>query len=246
MNTIQFILADDELIYQELVLQYLQPMPDLHCIQVCKNALEVYKTLQSESPDLLILDVEMPGLTGFQLVRSLHKLPYIIFISSHPQYAADAFEVDAVDFIKKPIPPERLLRAIEKVRNLMNVKRAMANLESFKRSDDDSFFIREDNAFVRIQHDEVLFIESLNDFVKIHLIDGTDKLVLVNLKNMEQQLPSSQFLRISRSYIVSKQRVTAVTNEGVQLGKIHLPIGVTYTERVMQNIIGGSAIKRHV
>lgn len=246
MIRINYVMADDEPLYLELLTQYLEGVPGLQCIGRCQHAQEVLAVLQSEEPDLLILDVEMPTLNGLQLVRSLRKLPYVIFISSHPEYAMDAFDVDAVDFIKKPIPPERLLRAIEKVKHLMTVKQAMADMESFKPSGTDGFFIREDNTYARIRHDDVLYIESLTDFVKIHLLDGSEKLALVNLKNMEQQLPSGKFLRISRSYIIHKEKVTAVSNEGVQLGKIHLPIGVTYTEKVVQHIIGQSAIKRHL
>jgi DNA-binding LytR/AlgR family response regulator len=241
-----YVLADDELIYRELVQQYLSAIPDLICLKVCENAFEVNAFLVTSEPDLLILDVEMPGLSGLNLVKSLSKMPYVIFISSHPNYALDAFEVDAVDFIKKPIPPERLLRAIEKVRQLIKVRKAMAHQENFKTHDNDSFFIREDGAFVRIKYNEVLYVESLSDFVKLHLVDGTEKLVLVNLKNLEQQLPTSQFLRISRTFMVNKQQVTSVGNGSVHLNKIQLPIGVTYAETIVSSIVGDQAIKRHI
>jgi len=246
MNTLTYIIADDEMIYRELVLQYVAAVPGLICLKVCENAIEVNHALQVELPDILLLDIEMPGLSGLQLVKSLHKMPYIIFISSHPHYAADAYEVDAVDFIKKPIPPERLIRAIEKVRSLIKIKEAIGNHEGFKLNDKDSFFIREDGAFVRIRYEDVLFIESLTDFVKIHLANGSEKMVLVNLKNIEQQLPSSVFIRISRTYIVNKQKVSAVNTGSLQIGKISLPIGVTYTDIVIQSVVGDAAIKRHV
>ncbi len=246
MRNISYIIADDELIYCELLQQYLLAVPDIICLNVCENALEVNKHLQLEKPDLLILDIEMPGLSGLQLVKSLDKQPYIIFISSHPEYALDAFEVDAIDFIKKPIPPERLMRAVEKVRSLLTMKDAFEHQESFQKNDATSFFIREDSAYVRVNYDEVLFFESLTDFVKIYVEHGKEKMVLVNLKNLLQQLPDELFLRISRTHIVNKKRIVSVTKESVFIGKIQLPVGITYADKIIESVVGNTSIKRHI
>lgn len=246
MRNISFILADDEAIYRELMLEYLSAVPDLTCLRVCENAIQVNQFIQEDQPDVLILDVEMPGLSGLQLVKSLDKQPYTIFISSHPEYAIDAIDMDAVDFIKKPIPPERLMRAMEKVRKLLIMKDALAHQENFKANDANHFFIREDGAFVRVDYEDVLYIESLTDFVKIHLDGGVEKMVLVNLKNLLLQLPHHQFIRISRSHVVNKNRVTAVNKSAVHLGYIQLPTGITYHDSITEAIVGDSFIKRHI
>ena len=246
MLALTYILADDEALYRELAQQYLSASPNLTCLKICENAIEVNYCLQEIQPDFLLLDIDMPGLSGLSLVKSLAKKPYVIFISSHSNFAAEAFEVDAIDFIKKPISQDRLLRAVEKVRHLVKVKELLQGETGFKNSDDNSFFIREDSAFVRIRYQEVLYIESLIDFVKIHFEDGSEKLVLVNLKNLEQQLPDNSFMRISRSLMVHVQKVSALHNGSIMLGNIQLPIGASYANKVIQTIVGNKVIKRYV
>jgi len=243
---ITYILADDDDVYRELTVQQLQLVPNLQCIAVCENAIEANTKLKEQFPDLLILDVEMPGLTGIELARSLTQLPLIIFISAHATYAADAFEVDAIDYLVKPVAPSRLMRAIEKARMLIEMKQSIPAQEAFQPSTDDSFFIKDKNAFVKINHADVLYIESLGDFVNIFLQNGDKKIALVSLKNLEQQLPATGFIRISRTYMVNKQKISAIDSNTIQLDKMQLHIGKTYTEAVMQGVLGNSAIKRFI
>jgi len=243
---ITYILADDDDVYRELTVQQLQLVPNLQCIAVCANAIEANTKLREQFPDLLILDVEMPGLTGIELARSLTQLPLIIFISAHASYAADAFEVDAIDYLVKPVAPSRLMRAIDKARMLIEMKQSIPAQEAFQPSADDSFFIKDKNAFVKINHADVLYIESLGDFVNIFLQNGDKKIALVSLKNLEQQLPATLFIRISRTYMVNKQKITAIDSNTIQLDKMQLHIGKTYTEAVMQGVLGNNAIKRFI
>ncbi len=243
---ITYIIADDDPLYRELTLQHLQLVPDLQCLAVCENAIEAKSQLQQHFPDLLVLDVEMPGLSGIQLAKSLTQLPLIIFISSHLTYAADAFEVDAIDYLVKPAQPERLLRAIDKARVLIEMKRSITNNDGFRNTADNTFFIKDKNAFVRINYTDVLYIESLGDFINIFLQNGEKKIALVSLKNVEQQLPATNFVRISRTHIVNKEKVTAVDNSNISLNKVQLHIGKTYTDAVIQAVIGNAAIKRFI
>ncbi len=243
---LSYIVADDDLIYRELTQQHLALIPSLQCIAVCENAKEVQEQLQRIIPDLLILDVEMPGFSGIQLAKSLTQLPMIIFISSHSQYAADAFEVDAVDYLVKPVAPERLMRAVEKVRVLAEMKNTISATEGFSAETEDSFFIKEKNAFIRINYTSVLYIESLGDFISIYLENGDKKIALVSMKNLEQQLPPAKFIRISRSQMVNKQKISAIDHSTIHLNKVQLHIGKTYLDQVMQAVIGNSAIKRFI
>jgi DNA-binding LytR/AlgR family response regulator len=224
----------------------LNAISGLQCLAVCENALITREKLQHLTPDLLILDVEMPGLSGIQLAKSLKQLPYTIFITSHPNYAADAFELDAVDYLVKPVQSERLLRAIDKVRALAEIKADTPATEAFQQKDEESFFIKDKNTFIRIANSDVLYAESLGDFVNLYLQNGEKKIVLVSMKNLEQQLPASIFIRISRTHMVNKQKVTAIDNDLAHIGKIQLHIGKTYTETVVNNIIGNQAIKRFI
>jgi len=243
-DTLTYIIADDDDMYRDYTLQQLNAIPGLQCLAVCENAMSTREKLQDHQPDLLVLDVEMPGLTGIQLAKSLKQLPFIIFITSHLHYAADAFELDAVDYLVKPVPAERMLRAIDKVKLLASIKASTNSAESFQPTDPDSFFIKDKGVFTRIAYKDVLYAESLGDFVTLFLQNTEKKTVLVNLKHLEQQLPGDSFVRISRMHLVNRQQVTAVENEQVHIGKIRLAIGKTYTEAVLKSVVGNQAIKR--
>jgi two-component system, LytTR family, response regulator len=245
-NEITYLIADDDPMYREVTQQQLSIIPNLKCIAESESAIEASKILQTILPDLLILDVEMPSLSGIQLAKSLTKLPLIIFISSHASYAADAFEVDAIDYLVKPVSIERIMRAIEKARILLEMKNSIAANEGFKKDNNDSFFIKDKNAFVRIHNNEVLYIESLGDFVNIFLENGQKKIALVSMKNIELQLPSSDFIRVARTHIVNKQKITSIDTNTVMLGKIQLNIGKTYVDTVLQTVMGDSTIKRFI
>lgn len=244
--TLSYIIADDDIIYRELMLQHLSTMPELVCLAVCDNAIEVRKKLQDQPADLLILDVEMPGLSGIDLVQSLAEQPMIIFISSHSSYAVDAFNVDAIDFLVKPSPLSRIMRAVNKALHLHELKKNTHPDEGFKTVDENAFFIKDKGSFLKIVYSQVMYIESLGDFVDIHLEDGTKKIALVNMKSLEQQLPASLFLRISRNFMINKNKLTAVDSNNVVLGKIQLPVGKTYTNSVLQSVLGNNIIKRHI
>ncbi len=245
-NTLTYIFADDDEVYKETTLQQLRLLPQLECLAICENALEVSEKLLEHQPDLLILDVEMPGLSGIELVKSLTKTPMIIFITSHANYAADAFEVDAIDFLVKPVAMHRLMRSVEKARSLQEMKAAIPAGDGFKRSAEEAFYIKDKNVFTKINYSDVLYIESLGDFVNIFLEGGTKKIALVSLKALEQQLPQQFFLRISRTHMINRQRLTAIDNSQVSLGRIQLPVGKTFSETVMHAVVSGNLIRRFI
>lgn len=241
-----YLIADDDPMYRAFTKEYLDLVPDLQCVAECEDALEASVVLQKTMPDLLILDVAMPGLSGLQLARSLVRQPMIIFITSHTEYATDAFDVDAIDYLVKPVIQERLMRAIDKARSLHNLKLQINGQDSIRLQGEDAFFIRENNAYTKVLYDDIMYIESLGDFVHIFLANGQRKIALVNLKNFEQQLPSSKFIRISRAHMVHKFKVTSLDSSVICLDKIRLPLGKAFAEQVTQQILGNSIIKRHI
>lgn len=246
MAILTYIIADDDELYREVLTQQLEMIPGLACLASCSSAIEASAQVRALHPELLILDVEMPGLTGIEFVKTLTTIPLVIFISSHPTYAVDAFDLDAVDYLVKPVSNMRLLKAIEKAKNLSELKKNTPEGEGFKNSTEQSFFIKEKNAFVKINHEDVLYIQSLGDFVNIFLNNGDKKIVLVSMKNIEQQLPSSIFLRISRTHIVNKNKITALETGMIMLDKLQLPVGKTYNDIVMKAVVGNTAVKRFI
>jgi DNA-binding LytR/AlgR family response regulator len=246
MSVMTYLIADDDPIYLAATLEQLSIIPNINCKAVCKTTLEACAYLHDDMPDLLILNVEMPGLTGIQLAKTLTKSPFLIFISSCPHYAVEAFEVDAVDYLVKPVSTEKMMRAIEKVRVLAEMKRIMTLQGGFKSAEENSFFIKEKNSFLRIHYEEVTYIESLGDFINIFLENGKKKIALVSLKNIELQLPAKAFIRISRTHIVNKQKITALDTSSISLNKIQLNVGKSYAEVVLQAVMGNNAIKRFI
>lgn len=245
-HKINYIIADDDHLHRELTNQYLITIDKMNCIGICSSAEEVAEMMEVVVPDLLILDIEMPGISGLELARSLTQFPFIIFITSHSHFAKEAFDVDAVDFLTKPISTNRLERAVEKVKNLAEMKRTIQKSEGFKINEKDSFFIKEKNAFLKICYSDVLYIESLSDFVIIFLKNGKKHIALANMKSVEQQLPKVNFIRISRSHMVNKQLVTSIEQGSVFVGNIQLTIGKTYMEEVMNEIVGDATLKRYI
>lgn len=243
---ITYILVDDDAIYRELILQYMGLIPNCTCLAHCDNAFKAIEQLQYLNPDLLILDVEVPGLNGLQLAKSLTQKPMLIFVTSYRDYAADAFEVDAIDYLVKPVAKERLIKAVEKVRTLLNLKNIAEGHRGFKPSDDHSFFIKDKNIFVKIDFNDVLYIQSLGDFVNIYLQSGKKRLALVSLKNLNLQLPQTRFIRISRTLIVNKQKITTIETKTLFLDSVELLIGQTYAAGVLQAVIGDNAVKRFI
>ncbi len=240
------MLADDDPLYRDYTLRLLQSITDITCVAVCNDALTAREKIIACKPDFVILDIEMPNLTGVQMAKSLKAMPLMIFITSHSSYAVDAYEIDAVDYLVKPVAAERLLRAVDKVKLLHQLKNQQSNDTGISFKEADSFFVKEKNSHVRVYYKDVLYFESLGDFVNIHLKGGDKKIILVNMKNLEQQLAEKTFLRISRSYMVNTDAITSLTNDLIIINNtIQLTIGNTYTDAVQKYLAKSVVIKRN-
>jgi two-component system, LytTR family, response regulator len=242
--SIHCLLADDNEIHREETRQFLEKIPGLQLVACCEDPFAARDILLSKPLDLVFLDIEMPGLSGIQLIKAIPHPPLFIFITSHTGYAVDGFEMDAVDFIVKPFTYERLLRAVNKASQLLTWKREAAGTEQFKTDNPDSFFIKNNHEFIKIPVAEVDYIESLGNFVNIYLAGGKKLIALVSLKNLEQQLPAQHFIRISRTHMVNRKKITAVSTTGVSLNKLSFRTGISYAEQVLAAVVGDTAIKR--
>ena len=225
---IRTIIVDDEPLALEILQTYIEQLDDVELVGSCNNAFEANKLLQTEEVDLLITDIQMPQLTGIELVKSLKNPPLVIFSTAYENYAVEGFELEAVDYLLKPIPMDRFMKAINKASELLVSKNP-------KTDDDDYFFVKADKKLIKLAHDEILYIEGLKDYVIIKKIDGR-VVSLQTMKSLEEKLPDETFLRIHRSYIINLKKIHAVMGNVVEMevdGKMkHIPVGKSYRDRL--------------
>ncbi|NVO84184.1 LytR/AlgR family response regulator transcription factor [Hymenobacter terrestris] len=242
---ISCLLLDDDRLVLELLQAYATMTNVLEVKAAFTDPLEAHRYLLENPVQVLFSDVTMPHLSGIDLVRSLHHPPLVVLMTAHPQYAMEGFNLDVIDFLLKPISLERFLKAVNKVASLLRVQTHPAELPPDAAPDWGSFFIRTDARFVRLHYREVLFIEALKDFTKINTADGRSHLTLVNLKNLEHQLPAGLFVRTHRSYLVNAARIDSMSSLEVKVAGHALPLGQTYRERVTEQIVNTTLIRRN-
>lgn len=219
---IKCVAVDDEPLALELIKQYTERFTDLKLIQTFNDAIEALEFLRQHPVDLLFVDINMPDITGLDLVRSLDVKPMIVFTTAYKKFAIDSYGLDALDYILKPIEPERFSRAVNKAIEYFRYKKITDKKES------DVLFVRSEYQLVKIYFSDIEFIESLEDYLKIHVGDGKSVMTLMTMKAILEKLPSDRFRRIHRSYIVPLAKIKSVTNRKVRLSNIELPIGDSY------------------
>lgn len=241
---ISCLLLDDDPLVLDLLQAYVAMTDILDVKAAFTDPLDAHRYLLDNPVQVLFSDVTMPHLSGIDLVRSLHQPPLVVLMTAYPQYAMEGFNLDVIDFLLKPISLDRFLKAVTKVAGILRVNPSAADMQNDTLTGWGSFFIRTDAQFVRLHYREVLYIEALKDFTKINTADGRTHLTLVNLKNLEEQLPPGMFVRTHRSYLVNAARIDSVSNLEVKVGGHALPLGQTYRERVTERIVNRSLIRR--
>jgi DNA-binding LytR/AlgR family response regulator len=243
------IVVDDEPLAREGMAIHLQKIPELKLIGSFGNPLEAAAMLQKTPVDLLFLDINMPEITGLDLLKTLCLgSPLAIFVTAYPQFAVDSYELDAVDYLVKPIRFERFLKAIHKAQShlalLKMAEKASGKVPIIESADVDFFYVKADRRFFKIAFRDILYIEALKDYVILHTTTGKT-VTAMNLKTMHEQLPPCDFARISKSFLVNVQRIQSFDMFNVFLSPtIDLPIGATYREDFFQNFVNEKVIKR--
>jgi two-component system, LytTR family, response regulator len=203
------LIVDDNSIARTTLKQLASRINDLTVAGECTDAVEAYNFLQEKSVDLLLLDIEMPGMNGIELTRSLQgQRPLIIFTTSKKDYAIEAFELNVVDYLVKPVAPGRFIQAIDKARTILE-----SRADEMKINNDEFIFIRDSNVVKRLSLDDVLYVEAMGDYVKLHT---PQKFYAIHttLRAVEQRLPPERFLRVHRSYLVAVDKIDTI-QEGV-------------------------------
>jgi DNA-binding LytR/AlgR family response regulator len=233
---LQCIAVDDEPLALNLLEDNISKIPYLKLVAKCNDVFEATKALQENNIDLIFIDIQMPGLTGLQFIGSLVQKPMVIFITAYKQFALDSYDLNVVDYLLKPVSLERFMKACNKAKELFELK--VAKRQNVNQSPPDFFFQYVDYSQLKIMFNDIVWIEGLRDYLKIHLKSTTHPLVIRNsIKAIEEELPSSKFIRIHKSYIVSMDGITAIRKSSIFLKDIELPIGETYRD-VVSRITG--------
>lgn len=216
------LIVDDEQLSLKIIEKYCKMVEQLEIVATCNNAFKALEFIKTERIDLLFLDIEMPGLLGTSFIRTLsHHPPKVIFITSHQEFAVEAFTLGAVDYLLKPVTLERFLMAVNKLNNMYNPNGEKENYQSWGRH----LFLRSDRKMVKISLENILYVESVKTYVKIYRHLAPPLLVKQSLNSLASILPHHQFIRIHRSFIISINRITAFTNHDVEIDTIEIPIG---------------------
>ena len=217
------LIIDDNEMARMALKQLADRVSDLTIVAECSGAFEAYNLLLSEPVDLLLLDVEMPGMSGLELTKNLtNKRPVIIFITSKKEYAADAFDLNVVDYIIKPVTGSRFIQAIDKAREILD-----SNQEEVKLREEEFVFIRDSNIVRRLKLDSILYAEAMGDYVKLYT---QEKFYAIHttLKAVEERLPASRFLRVHRSYLVAINKIDSMEAGVLIINRTPVPVADAY------------------
>lgn len=233
-KTTKCLIVDDEPIAREIIENHLSKINGLELVSSCKNALQAFEFINNQAVDLIFLDINMPEISGLSFARSMNKHIKIIFTTAYREYAIDGFDLQAVDYLLKPISFERFLQAVNKYMD-ENTAVELPKNQTILPEVFDYIFVRADRKMMKINFSEIRYIESLSDYIQIHL---DDKIIVTreSITNIEAKLPQNKFLRTHRSYIVSIAHIDSFTNEDIEMGKTEIPISRTYKTEVLKKL----------
>jgi two-component system LytT family response regulator len=225
------IVVDDEPVAREILENHLQKVAAVNVVATCKNAIEAFNEINSNKIDLIFLDINMPEISGLSFAKSINKNIKVIFTTAYREYAIDGFNLQAVDYLLKPISFERLLQAVNKYLG-ENPSEIIENSSEIIPDKSDFIFVRSDRKMIKINFSEINYIESFSDYIKFHL---NDKIIVTRetISSIEAKLPKNEFLRIHRSYIVSISKIESFTNEFIEIHKKALPLSRSYKKEVL-------------
>ncbi|MBK7870621.1 MAG: response regulator transcription factor [Saprospiraceae bacterium] len=239
---INVIIVDDEPLAQDVLETYIEKVPELKLVKKCSNAFEANEALKNNQIDLMFLDIQMPQLTGIDFLKTLSKPPLVIFTTAYSNYAIEGFELNALDYLLKPISIDRFMKAVNKAVEQVALQRKDTPVGSsapFEEEGPDYIFVKADKKLVKVNFDEILYIEGLKDYVIIRM-EGQRVITLQTMKSLEDKLPQSQFKRIHRSYIVNIKHIEAVVGNMVEVTEKgqakHLPVGKNYRDELLDMI----------
>lgn len=241
------LIVDDNEIERDAIEMHVKKIPSIKIIAVCKDGMEASSILSNTAVDIIFSDIDMPEISGTALLKALKNKPLFIFITSYSQYAAESFDLDALDFIVKPATFERLLKAVNKAIEYIELKKLVKQtpeeLPKELDKEDDYFFFKETKGITKLNYSDVIYIESMGDFSKIYTHEDKH-VILVGLKNLEKQLPNF-FSRVHKQYIINVNHISTITSHEVHLNRNFIvPISSINRQELLDRIIDKKTLSR--
>ena len=224
------IIIDDEPLAREVMKMNINEVPTLELVGEFDDAIKANEYIQENEVDLMFLDIEMPGVSGLDFLKNLPSPPYVILATAYPQYAAEAYELDVVDYLVKPIKLDRFIKAVNKVEEIISLSKQTTMLESIE---SDFIFVKSDRKYVKIRFEEIFFIEGLKDYVIVHAVHGK-YMTAMNVKTIHNKLPEEIFFRTSKSYIINVGHIKEIDGNDVIVADNKIPIGRSYRDGFLE------------
>lgn len=231
------LIVDDEQLARRLLEEFVSKVPMLELKGMCKNPLEAMDVLSKEHIDIMFLDIQMPEITGVEFIKSLQQKPATIFTTAYSEYALEGYQLDVIDYLVKPFPLDRFIKAVNKAIEYIDLKRNAKNHDQPNGTDFNYLFLHADHKIYKVAMDEIRYIEGLKEYVSYYTKEKRI-IVLQSLKSIEASLPSDKFIRVHRSYIVPIDKIKTLDGNQVQIGDKLIPIGRSYKEDVMKRVFG--------
>lgn len=231
---IKCIIIDDEPLAIKIIENYLKDFQNMELIATYNTALAALPTIESGEIDVIFLDINMPKMSGLDFLRSLQVKPHVVITTAYREYAVESFDLDVLDYLVKPIPFGRFLKAITKINNRMSTEKEKTSETVFKEAP--FIFLKVDKKLMKIKLNDILFIESLKDYIKVITTTG-DYLVHKSMTSISEELPSDNFLRIHRSFTIAINKIKSIEGNSVEIANRRVPIGRNYLQIAKQKIL---------
>ncbi len=237
------IIVDDEPLARQGMELNIANVSTLRLLGSFSNALAASDFLRKENVDLMFLDINMPELSGLDFLKSLREAPMVVFTTAYPQYALESYELEAIDYLVKPIRIERFLKAVNKAENYLKLLQQDGNNSQVEKIEDDYVFIKADRKYFKINFKDILYIEGLKDYVVIYTGD-TKIITSMNVKTIAAQLPAAIFARVSKSYIINTLHISSFDNELIYINNHEIPLGQSFKDDFIKQHIDGKVVRR--
>jgi DNA-binding LytR/AlgR family response regulator len=237
------IIVDDEPLAREAIEMLIEKTPNLVLLGSFNGASTASKFMLDNTVDLVFLDIQMPGINGIEFAKTIPQETFVIFTTAFSEFAIESYEVDAIDYLIKPIKLERFQKGVHKAEVYSKLLKKGNLTHNIEKVTDDYFFIKADRKIIKVYFNDLLFIEGLKDYVVMHT-ENQKVITAMNIKTSHEQLPKNMFVRVSKSYIINARKIDSVDNNTVYIGKNEIPIGNIYRDYFFDEFVTKKILSR--